>query len=154
MLLRRDRVMTAVSIVLDVAFHAGRGTTVPAGDIADRLGEARRGIEPVLQALSRAGILGSTRGPKGGYRLGRAARDITLAERAAAVTGADQPKEAEEAADAAPSPLQEAVLRPLWLELEEALLARLGELTVAELLRRAALAGLRRPTPEALNFAI
>ncbi|MDQ1079503.1 Rrf2 family transcriptional regulator [Pseudoroseomonas cervicalis] len=154
MLLRRDRVMTAVSIVLDVAFHAGRGTTVPAGDIAERLGEARRGIEPVLQALSRAGILGSTRGPKGGYRLGRAARDITLAELVAAVAGPDLPREGEEAESATPSPLQEKVLRPLWQELEEAMLARLGELTVAELLRRAALAGLRRPTPEALNFAI
>jgi Rrf2 family iron-sulfur cluster assembly transcriptional regulator len=113
MLLRRDRAMTAVSIVLDVAFHAGRGGTVPAGDIADRLGEARRGIEPVLQALSRAGLLGSTRGPKGGYRLGRAARDMTLSEVVEAVSGAQEPVEGEAAAGA-PSPLQEAVTLPLW----------------------------------------
>lgn len=144
--------MTAVSIVLDVAFHAGRGATVPAGDIADRLGEARRGIEPVLQALSRAGILGSTRGPKGGYRLGRAARDITLSEVVAAVT-APEPG-AEEVPEAPPSPLQEKVIRPLWEELETTMLGALGGLTMAELLRRAAVAGLRRPTPEALNFAI
>lgn len=143
--------MTAVSIVLDVAFHAGRGSTVPAGDIADRLGEARRGIEPVLQALSRAGILGSTRGPKGGYRLGRAARDITLAEVVAAATGGDT---AAEPAPPPPSPLQVRVMMPLWEELEAGLLEALSGRTVAELLRRAALAGLQRPTPEALNFAI
>lgn len=155
MLLRRDRAMTAVSIVLDVAFHAGRGSTVPAGDIADRLGEARRGIEPVLQALSRAGILSSTRGPKGGYRLGRAARDITLAEVVAAVLapGAGE-GEAEAEPAAAPSPLQGMVLMPLWDELESVVMERLAGHSVAELLRRAAAAGLRRPTPEALNFAI
>ncbi|HWX47164.1 MAG TPA: Rrf2 family transcriptional regulator [Roseomonas sp.] len=151
MLLRRDRAMTAVSIVLDVAFHAGRGTTVPAGDIADRLGEARRGIEPVLQALSRAGILSSTRGPKGGYRLGRAARDITLAEVVGAVAAPDAAPEAEAAP---PSALQTLVMQPLWAELETGLMEALGARTVAELLRRATLAGLRRPAPEALNFAI
>lgn len=151
MLLRRDRAMTAVSIVLDVAFHAGRGTTVPAGDIADRLGEARRGIEPVLQALSRAGILSSTRGPKGGYRLGRAARDITLAEVVGALATPDATPEKEEPP---PSALQALVVQPLWGELEGGLLEALGARTVAELLRRATLAGLRRPAPEALNFAI
>ncbi len=143
--------MTAVSIVLDVAFHAGRGTTVPAGDIADRLGEARRGIEPVLQALSRAGILGSTRGPRGGYRLGRAARDITLAE----VVSATRPSDAEEEPVAtSPSALQTKVVQPLWAELEGSLLETLASRTVAELLRRAAVEGLERPAPEALNFAI
>ncbi|WP_419898118.1 RrF2 family transcriptional regulator [Roseomonas sp. USHLN139] len=152
MLLRRDRAMTAVSIVLDVAFHAGRGSTVPAGDIADRLGEARRGIEPVLQALSRAGILGSTRGPKGGYRLGRAARDITLREVVAAVLNPDAG--GDEAQPEPPSPLQKAVILPLWEEQERTVLDSLAGQTVAELLRRAAVAGLRRPTPEALNFAI
>jgi Rrf2 family transcriptional regulator, iron-sulfur cluster assembly transcription factor len=153
MLLRRDRAMTAVSIVLDVAFHAGRGGTVPAGDIAERLGEARRGIEPVLQALSRAGLLGSTRGPKGGYRLGRAARDMRLSEVVEAVSGAAAEEDAAPEAGA-PSPLQAAVTLPLWGELEGMLVAALGEVTVAELLRRAAAKGLRRPTPEALNFAI
>ncbi|MBI0435647.1 Rrf2 family transcriptional regulator [Roseomonas sp. KE0001] len=151
MLLRRDRAMTAVSIVLDVAFHAGRGSTVPAGDIADRLSEARRGIEPVLQALSRAGILGSTRGPKGGYRLGRAARDITLADVVAAVLAPDGTPEPEAAPTSA---LQARVMLPLWTELEGAVMEELSRLSVAELLRRAAAAGLRRPTPEALNFAI
>lgn len=154
MLLRRDRAMVAVSIVLDVAFHAGRGGTVPAGDIAERLGEARRGIEPVLQALSRAGLLGSTRGPKGGYRLGRAARDMRLSEVVAAVSGGAEEGEAVAEAAVPVSALNAAVVVPLWEELEAALVARLGEVTVAELLRQAAARGLRRPTPEVLNFAI
>jgi DNA-binding IscR family transcriptional regulator len=46
------------------------------------------------------------------------------------------------------------VVRPLWEELEAGLLAALQQLTVAELLRRAAAQGLQRPTPEPLNFAI
>jgi len=172
MLLRRDRAMVAVSIVLDVAFHAGRGGTVPAGDIAERLGEARRGIEPVLQALSRAGLLGSTRGPKGGYRLGRAARDMRLSEVVGAVSGASEEDGdaagpgAGRAAGEAPAgeapaggapaggALNAAVVAPLWDALEALLLDRLGETTVAQLLQQAAAKGLRRPTPEALNFAI
>ncbi|MBO1076508.1 RrF2 family transcriptional regulator, partial [Roseomonas marmotae] len=105
----------------------------------------------VLQALSRAGLLGSTRGPKGGYRLGRAARDIRLSEVVAAVSGGVGE---DEAAEAAGSPLNEAVVVPLWAELEAGLAAILEQLTLAELLRRAAAQGLRRPTPEALNFAI
>ncbi|RMI25846.1 transcriptional regulator, partial [Pseudoroseomonas wenyumeiae] len=100
----------------------------------------------------RAGLLGSTRGPKGGYRLGRAARDMRLAEVVAAVRG---PEGGEEAADPpAASALGEAVVQPLWEELEAQLLAALEQLTVADLLRRAAARGLQRPTPEALNFAI
>jgi Rrf2 family protein len=142
--------MVAVLIMLDVAFHAGRGAVVPAGDIAERLGEARRGIEPVLQALSRAGLLGSTRGPKGGYRLGRAARDIRLAEVAAAV----RPGVGEDEEAGTVSALAAAVVLPLWEELEASLMQALEHLTLAELLRRAAAKGLQRPTPEALNFAI
>jgi Rrf2 family protein len=150
MMVRRDRGMMAVLIMLDVAFHAGRGAVVPAGDIAERLGEARRGIEPVLQALSRAGLLGSTRGPKGGYRLGRAARDIRLAEVAAAV----RPGAGEDEAAGTVSALAAAVVLPLWEELEASLMQALEQLTLADLLRRAAAKGLQRPTPEALNFAI
>ena len=80
MLVRRDRAMTAVTVMLDVAFHGGRQATVSAADIADRLSLARRGMEPLLQSLSRAGLLESVRGPRGGYRLGRPRRDIRVAD--------------------------------------------------------------------------
>jgi Rrf2 family protein len=149
MLLRRDRALMAIDIVLDVAFHAGRGMEVTgAAEIAERLGAQRRGIEPVLQALTRAGILDSTRGPKGGYRLGRAPRAITLLSVAEAVLDAE---------DGPPEPsgrLAAAVTGPLWAELDAAMRERLAMLTVSDLLRRAAVAGFRRPQTEPLDFAI
>ncbi|MBU8539214.1 RrF2 family transcriptional regulator [Falsiroseomonas tokyonensis] len=147
MILRRDRALLAIDIVLDVAFHAGRGTEATGGaEIADRLQAQRRGIEPVLQALSRAGILDSTRGPKGGYRLARAARGITLAEVVEAVLDGGE--------DEAAGRLSTAVTRPFWQSLEALLRDRLAATTVADLLRQAAAAGLRRPATEPLNFAI
>ena len=148
MLLRRERAMTAVAIMLDVAFHAGRTEAVSAADIAERLGQARRGIEPVLQALSRAGLLDSIRGPKGGYRLGRPPRDLRLAEIVATALDEDA------APDAPAGRLQAAVVAPLWGELEALCRDHLAGLTVADLIKRAAAAGVKRPTVEPLNFVI
>jgi Rrf2 family iron-sulfur cluster assembly transcriptional regulator len=150
MLLRQDRAMTAIALMLDVAFHAGSGGEVTGGaDVAERLGAARRGIEPVFQALSRAGLLDSLRGPRGGYRLGRRPRDIRLIEIVAAVT---------EATETTPGDLsgklQAAVVAPLWRDMDEALRDQLGGLTLDDLLKRAQAAGLKRPTTEPLNFAI
>lgn len=147
MLLRRDRAMLALSVVLDVAFHAGRAGTVSAAEIADRLGQARRGIEPVLQALSRAGLLASARGPHGGYRLGRRAREIRLADVVETALDGD-------GAEPSPDRLAAAVVVPLWGELEALCEGRLRGLTVDDLLRRAAAAGIKRPAGEPLNFAI
>lgn len=150
MIVRRDRAMTAVSVMLDVAFHAGRSGTVSAADIAERVAMARRGMEPLLQALSRAGLLDSIRGPRGGYRLGRPQRDIRLAE-IVAVSLADDD---EQVAHGPAGKLQAAVVEPLWAELDAVLRAKLQELTLDDLLRRAAAAGLRRPTTEPITFAI
>jgi len=150
-LLRQDRALTAISVLLDVAFHAGRGTNgaVAGGaDVADRLGAARRGIEPVFQALSRAGLLEGVRGPRGGYRLGRRPRDIRLSEAVAAVA------EGTEAGSDLSGALHNAVVGPLWAELDETLREKLESLTLEDLLRRAQAAGLQRPSSEPLNFAI
>ncbi len=149
MLLRRDRALTAVAIMLDVAFHAGRsGELVSGADVAERMGAARRGVEPVFQALSRAGLLESVRGPRGGYRLGRRPRELRLSDIVACVQE-----------DAEPAPdltgrLQTSVLMPLWRELDAELRARLAGMTVDDLLKRAQAAGLRRAVVEPLNFAI
>ncbi len=148
-IIRRDRTMTAVSLMLDVAFHAGRTGTVSAADIAERLGLARRGMEPLLQALSRAGLLDSLRGPRGGYRLGRTARDIRLAE-IVAVAGAED----DDLQHGPAGRLQSAVIDRLWRELDESVTETLQSVTLDDLLRRAAAAGLRRPAAEPITFAI
>ncbi len=148
MLLRQDRGLLALDIALDIAFHAGRGGEVTgAAEIAERLGAARRGIEPLLQSLVRAGLLDSLRGPRGGYRMARAPREVALTEIIAAVT------EDEPAAEP-PGKLASLVTAPLWQELEAATAKRLKALTLEDLLKRAAAAGMRRPVTEPLHFVI
>ena len=149
MLIRRDRAMVAVTIMLDIAFHGGRANTVSAADLADRLGMARRGMEPLLQSLSRAGLLDSIRGPRGGYRLGRPRRDIRIADIVATATADD-----ETTRDAPAGRLQAGVIDPLWADLEGAARAQLAKLTLDDLLARATSAGLRRPTAEPITCAI
>ena len=151
MLIRRDRAMVAVTIMLDVAFHGGRAATVSASDMAERLGMARRGMEPLLQALSRAGLLESVRGPRGGYRLGRPRRDISLAD---IVEIATSGPDAGEAPDGPTGRLQSDVVDPLWAEIDAAAGARLGTLSLDDLLKRAMAAGLRRPAAEPIVFTI
>lgn len=146
-LIRRDRAHIAAQIMLDVAFHAGRAGTVPAADLAERLGQARRGLEPLLQALARGGLLDSVRGPHGGYRLGRAARDITLADVAATMI------EAAPEGEIAASPLG-AIAEEAWLAADAAAVEALRAVSLEDLVRRAVAAGLRRPTLEPLSYAI
>jgi DNA-binding IscR family transcriptional regulator len=96
----------------------------------------------------RAGLLDSLRGPRGGYRMARAPREVRLAEILAAVTE-------EEAGPPSPAGrLAAAVTAPLWVELEALLAERLRALTLEDLLKRAAQAGLRRPVTEPLHFVI
>ncbi len=149
MLLRRDRALTAVAIMLDIAFHAGRtGELVSGADVAERMGAARRGVEPVFQALSRAGLLDSVRGPRGGYRLGRRPRELRLSDIVACV------QEDAEAPTDLTGRLQTAIVMPLWRDLDTELRARLAGVTIEDLLKRAQAAGLRRAVTEPLNFAI
>ena len=149
MIVRRDKGLLAVVIVLDVAFHAGRTSTVSAADIAERSGLARRGIEPLLQALSRSGLLESLRGPRGGYRLGRPRRDIRLDEVVRVALADDCTQESGPAGT-----LLARVVDPLWAELDEGLAHRLHGLTVEDLVRRAEAAGLCRPAAEPITFSI
>ncbi|HTI03249.1 MAG TPA: Rrf2 family transcriptional regulator [Acidisoma sp.] len=150
MLMRRERAYTAVAVMLDIGWHAGRQRLESAGDIADRLSMARRGIEPVLQGLARAGLLDSTRGPKGGYRLGKSARQITLAEVVDAVTGDG----ADHGETEAGGELQSAAVEPLWTELERHVQTHLKNITLEALIQRAQAQGLKRPAHAPIVFAI
>ncbi|GAN55536.1 RrF2 family transcriptional regulator [Tanticharoenia sakaeratensis] len=149
MLIRRDRAMVAVVIMLDIAFHAGRVGTVSAADIAERAGLARRGIEPLLQALSRSSLLESVRGPRGGYRLGRPRRDITLADIVTIATADDV------SGDEGPSGgLFAKVVEPTWNRLDGELRTQLEAISLDDLVRDAEARGLRRPLSEPISFSI
>src|SRR6478609_2561752 len=56
------------------------GRALPAAKLAEYHGVPAAYLAKHLQSLSRAGILESVQGPRGGYRLARPAGDITLLE--------------------------------------------------------------------------
>jgi Rrf2 family transcriptional regulator, iron-sulfur cluster assembly transcription factor len=66
----------AIAAVIDVAINAST-RPVSAGTLAARHRLPPRHLEPVVQALVRVGILKGTRGPHGGYVLGRERNRIT-----------------------------------------------------------------------------
>ncbi|QNT79507.1 RrF2 family transcriptional regulator [Entomobacter blattae] len=149
MLLRRDRMMLSVLIMLDVAFYAGSSSTVSAPDIAQRANLARRGIEPLLQTLSRAQLLDSTRGPKGGYSLPRPARDIFLTEIFEAVMADDTHEKIH-----TDEPLFQQVVIPFWQGMETTLQKHIKNVTLGDLLKKASQEGLVRPISEPITFSI
>lgn len=63
----------------------GCDTAVPLSQISDRQHITVAYLEQLFQQLRRAGLVASARGRAGGYRLGRPAREISVAEVMAAV---------------------------------------------------------------------
>src|SRR3954470_21761776 len=76
----------AVRALFDIAFYNdGKPTQVK--DIAERQNIPPRFLEQIFQDLKRAGIVGSKRGPQGGYSLARRATDIRLGDVVRALEG-------------------------------------------------------------------
>jgi Rrf2 family protein len=82
----RDRSMwlssTAQNALRAVLYLAERGNEVPVrvDDIALALRTPRNYLSKTLHALSRAGVLQSTRGPKGGFQLSRVPDQLWLSD--------------------------------------------------------------------------
>lgn len=143
------RTLFAIEAVLDVAYNAG-GATVRSGEITERQGIPARYLEPVLQQLVRAGILVGVRGPRGGYRLGRDPRRITVGDIVRVAAGEDEDGEALQGG----SPLGRAVVRPMVQALEEEAMARLDGTTVDELCVKARAAGVESANAQPMDFTI
>ena len=76
----------AIKALLDLALHEGAGLR-PIQEIAEHQGIPQRYLEQVLLQLKRAGFLQSRRGSTGGYRLSRAADQVTVGAVLRAVDG-------------------------------------------------------------------
>ncbi len=69
----------AVTSMLDLALHEGRGPTPLAG-ISERQDISLSYLEQLFSQLRRSGLVRSVRGPGGGYHLNRAPDEISVAE--------------------------------------------------------------------------
>ena len=74
----------AVTALLDLALHDGEGP-VCLSEIAARQDISLPYLEQLFTRLRRHGLVASTRGPGGGYNLGKAAADIRVADIISAV---------------------------------------------------------------------
>jgi len=74
----------AVTALLDLALHDGEGP-VCLSEIATRQDISLPYLEQLFTRLRRRGLVASTRGPGGGYNLGRAPGEIPVAEIISAV---------------------------------------------------------------------
>ena len=68
-----------VRAIFDIAYHS-EGLETQVKDISRRQGISQRYLEQIFQKLKRAGVVGSKRGPSGGYFLGKKPEDITIGE--------------------------------------------------------------------------
>jgi len=80
-----DAASLALHAMVLLAAHPQK--TMSTRDIAQVLKVSEAHLAKVLQRLGRAGLVGSQRGPKGGFSLGRDSRQISLLEVYEAVEG-------------------------------------------------------------------
>ena len=138
----------AVEAVVDIAYH-GTAEPVQSQDIGRRLNLPRRYLEQVMQQLVKAGILKGVRGPRGGYRLARERRRISIADVVSVVEANDS-----EPANIRASDLGQRVMAPFWAEQERAALDRLEAITIDDLCHEAETSAVRREARDGIDFAI
>ena len=141
------KTLFAIEAVLDIAYNAGP-EPVQSREITRRQGIPRRYLEQVLQQLVRDGILTGVRGPRGGYRLARERRRITVGDIVRVI------RTMEATSDPVGSPLGHDVVRPLWNELSEEFMVRLESITIQDLCDRARNAGIDSEAANRLDFTI
>ena len=142
--------LLALEAVIDIAFNA-RPEPVQAKEITARQGVPQRYLEQVMQQLVRAGILKGVRGPRGGYRLARERRRISVGD---VVRVAESIEDAEEEKAEARSDLGQRIVAPFVQTLQEELMARLDSVSIEDLCQRARATGVDADDRTTADFTI
>ena len=121
----------AVTAMIDVALRQGTGPVALAA-ISQRQNISLSYLEQLFGKLRRNSLVVSTRGPGGGYSLGRAAGDITVAD---IVTSVDEPLDATHCGghENCASKGARCMTHDLWMALNEKMLEFLSSVTLQSL---------------------
>ena len=151
MLKLSKKLLFAIEAVVDIAYNAG-SLPVQSREITARQGIPRRYLEQVLQHLVRAKVLSGVRGPRGGYRLARERRRISLGDISRVVRNMETATNP--ISDPAGSEIGHKVVRPVWLELQDEIMIRLDSITIEDLCLRAHKADIKSESQQKIDFAI
>lgn len=117
----------AVDAMIDLALRERAGPVTLAA-ISSRLQVSLSYLEQLFSRLKRDGLVASTRGPGGGYTLGREATAISVADIISAIDDGEEPQER-----AANAPRRPEMTATLWAGLHEAMLRHMATITLQSL---------------------
>jgi Rrf2 family protein len=118
--------------MLDLAQH-NDGTPVSLTDIANRVHESAKYLEAVMAQLTGAGLVLSTRGKSGGYRLSRSPEEYTVGDIIVACEGDISPVSC--GGEGHCENADNCLTLPLWKELDDLITGFLQSKTLADLLK-------------------
>ncbi len=123
----------AVTAMLDLALHVHEGPVTLAG-ISERQGISLSYLEQLFTRLRKHGLVVSTRGPGGGYSLGRTAAEIAVAE---VVTAVDESVDATRCGGRGDcQDGKRCLTHELWAELSEQIYSFLNDITLGDLVEQ------------------
>ncbi len=130
----------AVNAMIDLALRQSSGPVALAA-IGTRQGVSLSYLEQLFARLRQQGMVVSTRGPGGGYTLGRSAEDISVADIVCAVDELAADTEAGGQDDNGPS-------RELWLRLNQVMREQMATVSLHSLVQEQQAKGVSiEPTP-------
>ena len=122
--------------ILELASRYGAGEPVQSRKIAERHGVPHRFLVQILLQLKAAGLVSSTRGVTGGYRLTRPPGEVSLGQVMSAVEGSSSSTH-RKSTNASPDSPAVKVLMRAWQDVDARLQEILSGITFAELVGRA-----------------
>lgn len=143
----------AVRALFDIAFYNdGRPTQVK--DIAERQGIPPRFLEQIFQDLKRSSIVGSKRGPQGGYSLARPAAQIRLGDVVRALEGPIVLGDREGTRSTHAHNDAQQVTQLVFRDLSARVEACFDDVTIADICSRATELGLKKPGAQRYTYVI
>jgi Rrf2 family protein len=144
-----------VRAIFDIAYNS-EGLETQVKDISRRQEISPRYLEQIFQKLKKAGIVGSKRGPSGGYFLNKKAEEITVGDIIRITEGdidpvlCTNPEDSNQPCDR----LGECVTRLVWDEAGNRLKEYFDSVTVKDLCRMAQQMGLRKELDQRFMYYI
>jgi Rrf2 family iron-sulfur cluster assembly transcriptional regulator len=146
-----NKIMYSIEAVVDIAYYSN-GQPVQSQRISSRQRTPGRYLEQSLQKLVKANILTGVRGPKGGYRLARERRRISVGEIVCIVTDLETENAVENILT--DSEISGKVLNPMWGKIQNTILEQLDKITIEDLCIKANERGIQSEGRQTLDYAI